>query len=243
MRLQTRAIHTGVDKDSAYNSVITPIYQTSTFRFADIGVTRGYDYTRTSNPTRKALEENIASLEGGAGAAAVATGMSAIATVLHLFRSGDHIVCTHDCYGGTERILRTYKEQFDLQVTFVNLQDPGNLSAALRPNTKAVWIETPSNPLLNILDIRALSDIARSHRALSIVDNTFLSPINQRPFELGADLIVRPGNASFLNGVSGAPISAKLAPILAALPHVNVASPVILGCAGVPPYCIWTSMD
>ncbi len=201
MRLQTRAIHTGVDKDSAYNSVITPIYQTSTFRFADIGVTRGYDYTRTSNPTRKALEENIASLEGGAGAAAVATGMSAIATVLHLFRSGDHIVCTHDCYGGTERILRTYKEQFDLQVTFVNLQDPGNLSAALRPNTKAVWIETPSNPLLNILDIRALSDIARSHRALSIVDNTFLSPINQRPFELGADLIVH-STTKYLNGHS-----------------------------------------
>jgi len=201
MRLQTRAIHAGVDKDSAYNSVITPIYQTSTFRFADIGVTRGYDYTRTSNPTRKALEENIASLEGGAGAVAVATGMSAIATVLHLFRSGDHIVCTHDCYGGTERILRTYREQFELQVSFVNLQDPANLSAALRPNTKAVWIETPSNPLLNVLNIRELSDIARHHGALSIVDNTFLSPINQRPFDLGADLIVH-STTKYLNGHS-----------------------------------------
>ena len=201
MRLQTKAIHTGVDKDSAYNSVITPIYQTSTFRFADIGVTRGYDYTRTSNPTRKALEENIASLEGGAGASAVATGMSAIATVLHLFRTGDHIVCTHDCYGGTERILRTYREQFGLQVSFVNLQDPANLTSALRPNTKAVWIETPSNPLLNILDIRALSGIARSRGALSIVDNTFLSPINQRPFDLGADIVVH-STTKYLNGHS-----------------------------------------
>jgi cystathionine gamma-synthase len=215
MHLQTRTVHTGVDKDSAYNSVITPIYQTSTFRFADIGITRGYDYTRTANPTRKALEENIASLEGGTMAAAVATGMSAIATVLHLFRSGDHIVCTHDCYGGTERILRTYGEQFDLQVTYVNLQDPDSLTAALRPNTKAVWIETPSNPLLNVLDIRALSDIAHSHGALAIVDNTFLSPINQRPFELGADIIVH-STTKYLNGhsdVVGGAVVAKDAAI------------------------------
>src|SRR5512146_3120389 len=127
MRLQSRTIHAGVDKDTAYNSVITPIYQTSTFRFADIGLTRGFDYTRTSNPTRKALEENIASLEGGAGAVAVATGMAAITTVLHLLESGDHVICTHDCYGGTDRILRLYRDQFNLQVSYVNLQDPENL--------------------------------------------------------------------------------------------------------------------
>src|SRR5512136_2438141 len=174
MHLQTRTIHSGVDKDSAYNSVMTPIYQTSTFRFADIGVTRGYDYTRTSNPTRKALEENIASLEGGAGAIAVATGMAAIATVLHLFQSGDHIICTHDCYGGTDRILRLYQERFNLQVSYVNLQNLDNLKAAFRTNTRAVWIETPSNPLLNILDIRAISSLAHEHGAISIVDNTFL---------------------------------------------------------------------
>jgi cystathionine gamma-synthase len=201
MRLQTRAIHTGVDKDTAYNSVITPIYQTSTFRFADIGVTRGYDYTRTSNPTRKALEENIASLEGGAGAIAVATGMAAITTVLHLFRSGDHIVCTHDCYPGTDRILRLYGDLFNLQVSYVNLQNPANLKAALLPNTKAVWIETPSNPLLNVLDIRALSRLAHEHRALSIVDNTFLSPVNQRPLDHEADIVVH-STTKYLNGHS-----------------------------------------
>jgi cystathionine gamma-synthase len=201
MRLQTRTIHTGVDKDTAYNSVMTPIYQTSTFRFADIGITRGYDYTRTSNPTRKALEENLSSLEGGAGAIAVATGMSAITTVLHLFRSGDHIVCTHDCYGGTDRILRLYQDQFNLQVSYVNLQNAENLRAAFRPNTKAVWIETPSNPLLNILDIRELSRLAHEHRALSIVDNTFLSPVNQRPLELDADIVVH-STTKYLNGHS-----------------------------------------
>src|SRR3970282_2683331 len=104
--------------------------------------------------------------------------------VLHFFHSGDHIVCTHDCYGGTERILRTYRELFGLEITYVNMQDLGAVKAALRPNTKALWIETPSNPLLNIVDIRVLSHIAHGHNALSIVDNTFLSPFNQRPFEL-----------------------------------------------------------
>lgn len=210
MRLQTRAIHDGVDKDTAYNSVITPIYQTSTFRFEDIGKTKGYDYTRTSNPTRKALEENIASLEGGAGAVATATGMAAITTVLHLFRSGDHIICTHDCYGGTERLLRTYNELYGVEVSYVNMRNADDVLAAIRPATKAFWIETPSNPLLNILDIRQLSAVARAHGCLSIVDNTFLSPVQQRPFDLGADLIVH-STTKYLNGhsdvVGGAVVS------------------------------------
>jgi cystathionine gamma-synthase len=216
MRLQTKTIHTGVDKDSAYNSIMTPIYQTSTFRFDDIGKTKGYDYTRTANPTRKALEENITALEGGSGAVAVATGMAAITTSLTLFKAGDHIICTHDCYGGTERILRTYREQFDLQLSFVNLHDPDQLRSALRPKTRAVWIETPSNPLLNVLDIRALSDIAHAHGALAIVDNTFLTPINQRPFDLGADIIVH-STTKYLNGhsdVVGGAVVAK-EPVLA----------------------------
>jgi len=201
MRLQSKAIHAGVDKDSAYNSVITPIYQTSTFRFEDVGKTNGYDYSRTANPTRKALEENIAALEGGISASAVATGMAAITTVLHLFRAGDHIVCTHDCYGGTERLLRTFSESFGLEISFVNLSDLDAAEAAFRSNTKAIWIETPSNPLLNILDIQALSAIAHAHGTLSIVDNTFLSPYNQRPFELGADIIVH-STTKYLNGHS-----------------------------------------
>lgn len=201
MRLQTKTIHTGVNKDSAFNSVITPIYQTSTFRFEDVGKTKGYDYSRTANPTRKALEENLAALEGGCGAAAVATGMAAITTTLHFFHSGDHIICTNDCYGGTERIFRTYRELFGLEVTYVNMRDLDAVRNALRPNTKGLWIETPSNPLLNIVDIQALSAIAHEHKCLSIVDNTFLSPYNQRPFELGADIIVH-STTKYLNGHS-----------------------------------------
>ncbi|MCK9409387.1 MAG: PLP-dependent aspartate aminotransferase family protein [Bacteroidetes bacterium] len=201
MRLRTISIHAGVDKDAAYNSVITPIYQTSTFRFEDIGKTKGYDYSRTANPTRTALEENICALEGGVLARATATGMSAIATTLHFFKAGSHIICTNDCYGGTERLLRTYSEIFNFKVTYVNMQNLDEVKNALRPNTKALWIETPSNPLLNIVDIRALSEIAHNHTALSIVDNTFLSPVNQRPFELGADIIVH-STTKYLNGHS-----------------------------------------
>ena len=210
MRLQTLSIHTGVDKDSAYNSVITPIYQTSTFSFEDVGKTKGYDYSRTANPTRRALEENLAALEGGVGAIAVATGMAAITTVLHLFKSGDHIICTNDCYGGTERILRTYRELHGLEISYINMNDLDAVRTAVKPNTKALWIETPSNPLLSIIDIRELSKIAHEINALAIVDNTFLSPYNQRPFELGADVIVH-STTKYLNGhsdvVGGAAIS------------------------------------
>jgi cystathionine gamma-synthase len=212
MRFTTQTIHSGVDKDSAFNSVITPIYQTSTFRFEDIGRTKGYDYSRTANPTRRALEENLASLEHGSGAAAVATGMAAIATVLHFFHSGDHILCTHDCYGGTERLLRTYGELFGLEITYLDMSDLDAVRRAVQPNTKALWIETPSNPLLKIIDIRALCDIAHRQGALAVVDNTFLSPYNQRPIELGADLVVH-STTKYLNGhsdvVGGAVIAAK----------------------------------
>ena len=201
MRFQTKSIHAGVDKDAAYNSVITPIYATSTFRFEDIGETKGYDYSRTSNPTRKALEQNLAALESGLAASAVATGMAAITLVFHFLKSGDHIICTHDCYGGTERLLRTYHQQFGIDITYVDMSDLEAVKAAITPSTKALWIETPSNPLLNIIDIKRLSEIAHEHNALSIVDNTFLSPVNQRPFELGADIIVH-STTKYLNGHS-----------------------------------------
>ena len=201
MRPQTSAVHAGVDKDSAFNSIITPIYQTSTFRFEDIGKTKGYDYTRTANPTRTALEENIAALEGGLLARAISSGMAAVATTLHFFRTGDHIICTNDCYGGTERLLRYYSELFAFEITYVDMRNLDEVKKALKPNTKALWIETPSNPLLNIYDIRALCEIAHNHGALAVVDNTFLSPIFQRPFELGADIIIH-STTKYLNGHS-----------------------------------------
>jgi cystathionine gamma-synthase len=201
MRLQTIAIHTGVDKDDSYHSVITPIYQTSTFRFEDVGVTKGYDYTRTSNPTRKALEENIAALEGGLSAKAVATGMAATTAALHFLHAGDHIICTNDCYGGTERVLRTYAELFGFHITYVNMADLDAVRSAIQKNTKGFWIETPSNPLLNIIDIRAVTELAHEHHALAFVDNTFLTPYNQNPFALGADIIIH-STTKYLNGHS-----------------------------------------
>ncbi len=201
MHLQTAAVHTGVDKDSSYNSVITPIYQTSTFRFEGVGKTKGFDYTRTANPTRTALEENLKALEGGLSAKATATGMAACTAALHFLRSGDHLLCTNDCYGGTERLLRTYQDRFGIQVSYVNMADLAAVRAAVQKNTRAFWIETPSNPLLRVIDIHALSAIAHEYKAFAIVDNTFLTPFNQRPFELGADIIVH-STTKYLNGHS-----------------------------------------
>lgn len=201
MQLQTKTIHAGVNKDSAYNSIITPIYQTSTFKFEDIGKTKGYDYTRTGNPTRTALEENIAALEGGTCARVIASGMAAISVTLHFFKSSDNIICTNDCYGGTERLLRLYSETFGFEITYVDMKDHEAIQKAIKPNTKAIWIETPSNPLLNIYDIKAICEIAHNNNALAIVDNTFLSPVNQRPLELGADIVVH-STTKYLNGHS-----------------------------------------
>ena len=201
MQLQTKTIHVGVNKDTAYNSIITPIYQTSTFRFEDVGKTKGFDYTRTANPTRTALEENIAALEGGSCARVIASGMAAIAATLHFFRTGDHIISTNDCYGGTERLFRLYSDIFNFEISYVDMKNLDEIKKAFRSNTKAIWIETPSNPLLNIYDIKAISEIAHNNKALSIVDNTFLSPVNQRPLELGADIVVH-STTKYLNGHS-----------------------------------------
>jgi cystathionine gamma-synthase len=201
MRLQTKTIHTGVNKDFAYNSVITPIYQTSTFRFEDIGKTKGYDYTRSANPTRTALEENIAALEGGSCARVIASGMAAIATTLHFFHAGDHIISTSDCYGGTERLFRLYSDIFGFEISYVDMKNLDEIKKAFKKNTKAVWIETPSNPLLNIYDIKTICEISHERKAIAVVDNTFLSPVNQRPLELGADIVVH-STTKYLNGHS-----------------------------------------
>lgn len=216
MKFKTLAVHAGVAKDTAYNSVITPIYQTSTFRFEGIGQTKGFDYTRSGNPTRTALEENLAALEGGTSARAVATGMAAIQTVLHLLKAGDHLICTQDCYGGTERLLRLYTSLYGIEVSFIDLNRESELEASLRKTTKMVWIETPSNPLMNVTDIRKVTGFARNHGILTVADNTFLSPVFQKPLELGADLVIH-STTKYLNGhsdvVGGAVITAD--PVLA----------------------------
>ena len=201
MSFQTDTIHAGVAPDKAYGAIMTPIYQSSTFVFEDIGKHRGFDYTRSGNPTRKALEDSLCALEGCTSAVAVTTGMAAITTTLNLFRSGDEIICTDDCYGGTSRLMKTVEEHFGIRVHFVNLQDASNLLPLVNENTRAVWVETPSNPLLNLVDISAVSTLAKERGLLTIVDNTFLSPYGQKPFELGADIVVH-STTKYLNGHS-----------------------------------------
>ena len=163
MRFETLAIHAGERPDGAFGAISVPIYQTSTFAFEDVGKTRGYDYSRTANPTRKVLEETIARLEGGKAGFAFATGMAAEATVMHLLKTGDHIISGDDVYGGTYRLFQDVMRDFGLEFTFLRMDSRQRIEEAIKPNTKMLWLETPSNPLLNILDIEMVSDIAKKH--------------------------------------------------------------------------------
>lgn len=201
MHFETRCVHTGVDKDGTYLSATTPIYPTSTFRWDDLKTNRGFDYTRSGNPTRRALEENLAALEGGIDCRATSTGMSAIAATMHLFQPGDHIIAGHDIYGGTYRLFDSVYRQMGLNFSFVRMGDPETVRKAVTPKTKAIWIETPSNPLLNLVDIQAICNVAKSAKVITIADNTFLSPYLQRPFEFGVDVVVH-STTKYLNGHS-----------------------------------------
>lgn len=208
----THCIHAGQDPDPAFGAVTPPIYNTSTFAFFDVCTTAGYDYTRSGNPTRANLEHSIAALEGGEGAACTSTGMSAILLALNLLPHGSHVICTIDCYGGTFRTLNHCVNAYGMEVSFIDLRDTKALKAAIRPNTKMIWLETPSNPLLRVTEIAPVAAIAKSIGALTVVDNTFLSPILQRPLEFGADLVMH-SSTKYLNGhsdiVGGALVAKK----------------------------------
>lgn len=198
---ETQAVHAGVYKDSTFNSVTTPIYPTSTFAFERLGVNKGFDYTRSGNPTRKALEENLAALEGGVQAWATCTGMAAITTLGFLFKPGDHIVTGHDIYGGTFRLLDQVFRGMGVETSFVHMDSPDEVRRAIRPATRALLIETPSNPLLNLVDIAAMTAIAREHGLFTLADNTFLSPYFQKPFEFGVDIVFH-STTKYINGHS-----------------------------------------
>ena len=201
MHPRTRLALAGQQTDSAYNSIVPPLYQSAIFRFEDLGLTKGFDYTRSGNPTRKALEDILADLEGGAGAVALTSGMAAVSTVLALFDADAHFLCSHDCYGGTERLFCHLRDQGKLDVSFVDLTDPETLRAVIRPETRAIWVETPSNPLLRIVDLEAVAAVARERGLTLIVDNTFLSPLLQQPLALGADYVVY-STTKYINGHS-----------------------------------------
>ena len=197
----TRAVRAAIATDLHPGAVIPPIHLSSNFTFADFGEKRIYDYTRSGNPTRDSLAEAISGLESGAGAVITSTGMSAVALVLHLLRPGDLLVAPHDCYGGSYRLMNALAKKGHFEVVFVDQTDAGALRAALDRRPRMVWVETPSNPLLRIVDLRRVAELAHAGGALVAADNTFLSPALQRPLELGADLVVH-STTKYLNGHS-----------------------------------------
>ena len=188
-RFDTRAIHAGQRPDPETGAVMTPIYASSTFAQDAPGEHRGYEYSRTANPTRTALEANLASLEGGAHGRAFASGMAAINTVLNLLESGDHVVVGEDVYGGTHRLFTQVYADYDLRFSFVDTTDPDAVADAVEPATELLWIETPTNPLMQVVDIAAMAEVSEAADALLAVDNTFATPALQRPLEHGADLV------------------------------------------------------
>ncbi|MBI4274579.1 MAG: PLP-dependent transferase [Rhizobiales bacterium] len=198
----TRCVHAGQSPDPTTGAVMMPIYTTSTYVQDSPGVHKGYDYARTKNPTRMAFERCIADLEGGSAAFAFASGLAAISTTLDILPQGAHVVATDDIYGGTRRLFgRVRNISAGLTTTYADLTDTGALEAAIQPDTKVIWIETPTNPLLKLIDMRRVAEIARQRKILTVADNTFASPYIQRPLEFGIDIVVH-STTKYLNGHS-----------------------------------------
>ena len=197
----TRAIHAGQQPDPTTGSVTVPIYATSTYVLDELGQHKGFEYARVQNPTRFALEANVASLENGATGHAFASGMSAIAALMTLVRTGEHVVFSRNVYGGTYRFMTQLLSRYGVESTWVDSTDLGNVRAAIRPNTKMVYVETPTNPMMEVTDIAGAATLAHEHGAILAVDNTFMSPFFQRPLDLGADVVIH-STTKFLNGHS-----------------------------------------
>src|SRR5271170_7720641 len=197
----TRAIHAGNAPDASTGAVAPPIFATSTYAQEELGKTKGYDYSRAGNPTRTRLEQNLASLEGGIAAPVFASGMAAVGALCHLMKAGDHIVASNNLYGGVPRLFNQVMANFGLKFTYVDTTDPRNVERAIRRNTRYVYIETPTNPLMGLTDIAAVSAIAQQRGCEVVVDNTFMSPYFQQPIKFGADLVMH-STTKFLNGHS-----------------------------------------
>ena len=190
MHFDSKLIHAGITEDSLTGAVSVPIYQTSTYRQSELGVHKGYEYSRTGNPTRHALEELIKDLEGGIAGFAFASGLAALSSVLMLFKVGDHILLSDNVYGGTFRVVDKVFLNLGITYSLVDTSKLDEVEAAIMPNTKAIFIETPTNPLMKLTDLSAISTLAKAHQLISVVDNTFLTPYFQRPIEHGIDLVV-----------------------------------------------------
>ena len=197
----TRAIHAGQEPDQETGAVTVPIYATSTYVQQELGKHKGYEYARVSNPTRTRLEENLTALEGGTSSRVFASGMAAINAICTMFKSGDHVVCGHNLYGGVPRLFNQILADFGMEFTYVDTSDVRNVERALRKNTRMVYVETPTNPLMALSDIQAISKVCHRKKVEVVVDNTFLSPYFQQPIALGADMVVH-STTKFLNGHS-----------------------------------------
>ena len=203
MKFATKAIHAGQEPDPSTGSIMTPIYQTATYAQAGLGEHKGFEYSRTSNPTRAALETCIAALEEGAYGLAFASGMAAESAILSLLSAGDHVVSCDDTYGGTYRIFERVMRRYNVEFSYVPADKVANYEKAIRPNTKMIWLETPTNPLLRLIDIQAIAALADNRNLLVVVDNTFASPYFQQPLKLGADIVVH-STTKYINGHSDA---------------------------------------
>ena len=190
MKFATKAIHAGVHPDPATGAIMTPIYQTSTYVQDGVGNHKGYEYSRTQNPTRHALEKNIAAIENGKYGACFGSGLAAIDCIIKMLNPGDEVISTNDLYGGSYRIFNTIFAKYGIVFHFVDMQNPANVAALVNENTKLIWVETPTNPMMNIIDIEAMAQIAKSAKALLCVDNTFATPYLQNPLDLGADFVM-----------------------------------------------------
>ncbi|HMQ63134.1 MAG TPA: cystathionine gamma-synthase [Flavilitoribacter sp.] len=190
MKFGTKAIHAGVEPDPATGAVMTPIYQTSTYAQEAPGVHKGYEYARTQNPTRTALEANVAALENGAHGICFSSGMAAMDAVMRLLNPGEEIIATNDLYGGSYRLMVRVYQKFGIKAHFVDMTNPAEVRKAINKNTRLFWIETPTNPMLNVVDIRQMTELAAGQNILVCVDNTFASPYLQTPLDLGADIVV-----------------------------------------------------
>ncbi len=190
MKFATKAIHAGIEPDQSSGAIMTPIFQTSTYVQDAPGVHKGYEYARTQNPTRNVLQNQLAALENGQHGICFASGLAATDAIMKLFQSGDHIISCNDLYGGTYRIFTKVYGKFGMEFSFVDMTNIANIENAINPKTKLIWIETPTNPMLNIVDIAAVCELAKKHNLLVCVDNTFASPYLQTPLDLGADFVL-----------------------------------------------------
>jgi cystathionine beta-lyase/cystathionine gamma-synthase len=212
LRIGSQVVHAGQQADPTTGAVMQPVYLTSTYRQPGLAEGWPYEYARKINPTRSALERQLAELEGGRGAQCFSSGMAAISAVIHLSRTGDHVIVSEDAYGGTRRLFEGLMRRFGLEFSWVDTGDPGCIEAALRPETRMIFVETPTNPTLRLVDLKAVARLAQRAGARLVVDNTFMTPVLQRPLEHGADLVVH-STTKYLNGhsdsIGGAVISAR----------------------------------